>query len=78
MALSSAGPGVIHGLAGELGAIKPYHHGEVCGRLLFPFLDLLAESEQPAQQQLMQALQSAQFATPAPQPVRFLKDWLQQ
>ena len=78
VALSSAGLGVIHGLAGELGAIKPYHHGEVCGRLLFPFLDLLAESEQPAQQQLMQALQSALFATPAPQPARFLKEWLQQ
>ncbi|WBV20634.1 iron-containing alcohol dehydrogenase [Pantoea piersonii] len=78
VSLSSAGLGVIHGIAGELGAIKPYHHGEVCGRLLFPFLDLLAESHEPQQQQLMQTLQQALFAEPEAQPARFLKNWLQQ
>lgn len=76
--LSSAGLGVIHGIAGELGAIKPYHHGEVCGRLLFPFLDLLAESDDVQQQQLMQDLQQQLFAAPEVQPARFLKNWLQQ
>lgn len=76
--LSSAGLGVIHGIAGELGAIKPYHHGEVCGRLLFPFLDLLAESDNTQQQRLMQDLQQQLFAAPAAQPARFLKNWLQQ
>lgn len=76
--LSSAGLGVIHGLAGELGAIKPYHHGEVCGRLLFPFLDLLAESSQPEQQRLMQDLQQQLFGVPDAQPAHFLKAWLQQ
>ena len=78
VSLSSAGLGVIHGIAGELGAIKPYHHGEVCGRLLFPFLDLLAESREPQQQQLMQTLQQALFAEPEAQPARFLKNWMQQ
>lgn len=78
VSLSSAGLGVIHGIAGELGAIKPYHHGEVCGRLLFPFLDLLAESREPQQQQLMQTLQQALFAEPEAKPARFLKNWLQQ
>ncbi|MDU6390299.1 MAG: iron-containing alcohol dehydrogenase, partial [Pantoea sp.] len=76
--LSSAGLGVIHGIAGELGAIKPYHHGEVCGRLLFPFLDLLAESDDMQQQQLMQDLQQQLFAAPEAQPACFLKNWLQQ
>ncbi|WP_415173239.1 iron-containing alcohol dehydrogenase [Pantoea sp.] len=76
--LSSAGLGVIHGIAGELGAIKPFHHGEVCGRLLFPFLDVLAESEHPEQQQLMaQLAQQLLPADPAP-PALALKAWLQQ
>jgi alcohol dehydrogenase class IV len=76
--LSSAGLGVIHGIAGELGAIKPFHHGEVCGRLLFPFLEVLAETEHAEQQRLM-----AQFGQqllpddPAP-PALALKAWLQQ
>lgn len=78
VSLSSAGLGVIHGIAGELGAIKPYHHGEVCGRLLFPFLDLLAESREPQQQQLMQTLHQELFAEPEAEPARFLKNWLQQ
>ncbi|MEZ3499872.1 iron-containing alcohol dehydrogenase [Pantoea sp. KPR_PJ] len=76
--LSSAGLGVIHGLAGELGAIKPWHHGEVCGRLLFPFLDLLAESQHPTQQRLMQELQQQLFGEQAGQPAPVLKTWLQQ
>lgn len=76
--LSSAGLGVIHGIAGELGAIKPFHHGEVCGRLLFPFLDVLAESEHPEQQQLMtQLAQQLLPDDPAP-PALALKAWLQQ
>ena len=78
VSLSSAGLGVIHGIAGELGAIKPYHHGEVCGRLLFPYLDLLAESSEPQQQQLMQDLHQQLFAVADAQPARFLKNWLQQ
>lgn len=78
VSLSSAGLGVIHGIAGELGAIKPFHHGEVCGRLLFPFLDLLADSEHSGQQQLMQALHPLLFTQPEPQPARHLKTWLQE
>ncbi|WP_416412976.1 iron-containing alcohol dehydrogenase [Pantoea sp. App145] len=76
--LSSAGLGVIHGIAGELGAIKPFHHGEVCGRLLFPFLEVLAESEHPEQQRLMaQLAQQLLPDDPAP-PALALKAWLQQ
>nr|WP_310615891.1 iron-containing alcohol dehydrogenase [Pantoea cypripedii] len=76
--LSSAGLGVIHGIAGELGAIKPFHHGEVCGRLLFPFLEVLAESEHPEQQRLMaQLAQQLMPEDPAP-PALALKAWLQQ
>lgn len=59
--LSMAGLGVIHGIAGELGAIKDEHHGEVCGRLLLPFLHLLGESEHPQQMALMQQLGAALF-----------------
>ncbi len=76
--LSSAGLGVIHGIAGELGAIKPFHHGEVCGRLLFPFLEVLAESEHVEQQRLMAQLgQQLLPDDPAP-PALALKAWLQQ
>lgn len=78
VSLSSAGLGVIHGIAGELGAIKPFHHGEVCGRLLFPFLQQLAQSEHPEQQQLMQELDSQLFGSPALNPALALHDWLQQ
>ncbi|MGK3144375.1 iron-containing alcohol dehydrogenase [Pantoea sp. C2G6] len=76
--LSSAGLGVIHGIAGELGAIKPFHHGEVCGRLLFPFLELLADSEQPQQRTLMAELHAQLFSEPTDSPARFLRQWLQQ
>lgn len=78
VSLSSAGLGVIHGIAGELGAIKPFHHGEVCGRLLFPFLDLLSDSEQPLQRKLMAELHSQLFSETTDSPAQFLKQWLQQ
>lgn len=77
VSLSSAGLGVIHGIAGELGAIKPFHHGEVCGRLLFPFLDLLSDSEQPLQRKLMAELHPQLFSETTDSPAQFLKQWLQ-
>jgi len=78
VSLSSAGLGVIHGIAGELGAIKPFHHGEVCGRLLFPFLDLLSDSQQPLQRTLMAELHPQLFSESTDSPAQFLKQWLQQ
>ncbi len=78
VSLSSAGLGVIHGIAGELGAIKPFHHSEVCGRLLFPFLDLLSDSEQPLQRKLMAELHPQLFSETTDSPAQFLKQWLQQ
>ncbi|WP_421665055.1 iron-containing alcohol dehydrogenase [Pantoea agglomerans] len=78
VSLSSAGLGVIHGIAGELGAIKPFHNGEVCGRLLFPFLDLLSDSEQPLQRKLMAELHPQLFSETTDSPAQFLKQWLQQ
>lgn len=78
VSLSSAGLGVIHGIAGELGAIKPFHHGEVCGRLLFPFLDLLSDSDHPLQRKLMAELHPQLFSTATDSPAQFLKQWLQQ
>lgn len=78
VSLSSAGLGVIHGIAGELGAIKPFHHGEVCGRLLFPFLDLLSDSEQPLQRKLIAELHPQLFSETTDSPAQFLKQWLQQ
>lgn len=78
ISLSSAGLGVIHGIAGELGAIKPFHHGEVCGRLLFPFLDLLSDSDHPLQRKLMAELHPQLFSTATDSPAQFLKQWLQQ
>lgn len=77
VSLSMAGLGVIHGIAGELGAIRPFHHGEVCGRLLFPFLDLLESEPHPQQQQLMQTLHQSLFGTPEASPARHLRNWLQ-
>ncbi|THB84717.1 iron-containing alcohol dehydrogenase [Pantoea allii] len=78
VSLSSAGLGVIHGIAGELGAIKPFHHGEVCGRLLFPFLDLLSDSDHPLQCKLMAELHPQLFSETTHSPTQFLKQWLQQ
>lgn len=77
LSLSMAGLGVIHGIAGELGAIKNYHHGEVCGRLLLPFLQLLGDSENEQQQQLMDELALALFPGFTLPPARMLASWLQ-
>jgi len=77
VSLSTAGLGVIHGIAGELGAIKPFHHGEVCGRLLFTFLDHLAVSQHPEQRQLMADMHQQLFGTHTDSPARDLKAWLQ-
>ncbi|WP_075180644.1 iron-containing alcohol dehydrogenase [Pantoea sp. 1.19] len=77
-ALSSAGLGVIHGLAGEIGAIKTWHHGEVCGRLLLPFLSLLNDSEHPQHQARVIELGEALFPLQHTAPARHLRDWLQQ
>lgn len=74
--LSMVGLGVIHGIAGELGAMKTYHHGEVCGRLLLPFLMLLDKSEQPQQIRLMQELATALFSQASPSPAQQLRSWL--
>lgn len=52
---------MIHGIAGEIGALHDYHHGQVCGRLLLPFLELLAQSEQPQQRTLMSDLAARLF-----------------
>lgn len=77
VSLSSAGLGVIHGIAGELGAIKPFHHGEVCGRLLFTFLDHLADSQHARQRQLMDDMHAQLFDEETDSPARYLKAWLQ-
>ncbi|MEI2266997.1 iron-containing alcohol dehydrogenase [Erwinia sp. CGal63] len=77
LSLSMAGLGVIHGIAGELGAIKDYHHGEVCGRLLLPFLQLLNDSENEQQQKLMDELAVALFPGFTLPPARMLASWLQ-
>lgn len=74
--LSMAGLGVIHGIAGELGAIRDYHHGEVCGRLLLPFLQMLNESDHPQQVVLMQQLDAALFSRPEGSPALRLASWL--
>lgn len=77
LSLSMAGLGVIHGIAGELGAIKDYHHGEVCGRLLLPFLTLLNDTEESQQQILMADLATALFPGFTLPPARMLAHWLQ-
>lgn len=76
LSLSMAGLGVIHGIAGELGAIKDYHHGEICGRLLLPFLQLLGESDNAEQQQLMDELSTALFPGFTLPPATMLASWL--
>ncbi|PKH20497.1 alcohol dehydrogenase [Enterobacterales bacterium CwR94] len=74
--LGVAGLGVIHGIAGELGALKPWHHGEVCGRLLLPFLTLLDESAHSQQQLLLALLADALFPAQSGQPAQLLHDWI--
>lgn len=76
LSLSMAGLGVIHGIAGELGAIRDFHHGEVCGRLLLPFLTLLADEENAQQQALMSALADELFPGFTVPPSRLLAAWL--
>lgn len=76
LSLSMAGLGVIHGIAGELGALRDYHHGEVCGRLLFPFLALLEKSDNVQQQALMDELAAALFPGFTLPPARMLAQWL--
>ena len=76
LTLSSAGLGVIHGIAGEVGALRDYHHGQVCGRRLLPFLQLLAESRQPQQRRLMQELAERLFPQHQGSPERYLSDFI--
>lgn len=76
LTLSMAGLGVIHGIAGEVGALRDYHHGQVCGRLLLPFLELLGESEQPQQRALMTELALRLFPEEQDSPARFLIDFI--
>lgn len=76
LSLSMAELGIIHGIAGELGAIKDYHHGEVCGRLLLPFLNLLNKTENKQQQTLMADLAVALFPGFTLPPARMLAEWL--
>ena len=67
---------MIHEIAGELGAVKPFHHGEVCGRLLFSFLDVLAESENADPQRLMAQLGQALLPEdPAPPTLALSGAW---
>ncbi|CAI1015856.1 Ethanolamine utilization protein EutG [Serratia liquefaciens] len=76
LTLSAAGLGVIHGIAGEIGALRDYHHGQVCGRLLLPFLELLAKSEQPQQRALMAELAARLFPEQHDSPERYLIDFI--
>ncbi|NTX80207.1 iron-containing alcohol dehydrogenase [Serratia proteamaculans] len=76
LTLSAAGLGVIHGIAGEVGALRDYHHGQVCGRLLLPFLELLAQSDQPQQRALMAELAARLFPDQQDSPERYLIDFI--
>ncbi|MNG83936.1 NAD-dependent methanol dehydrogenase [compost metagenome] len=76
LTLSMAGLGVIHGIAGEVGALRDYHHGQICGRLLLPFLELLGKSEQPQQRALMTELALRLFPEEQDSPARFLIDFI--
>ncbi|WP_241581478.1 iron-containing alcohol dehydrogenase [Rosenbergiella nectarea] len=77
LCLASAGLGVIHGIAGEIGAYKTWHHGKVCGQLLLPFFDLLADSGYDRQQQLLHKLNHRLFPLAQQQfPAQHLKLWI--
>ena len=79
LSLSMAGLGVIHGLAGETGALMPWHHGEVCGRLLLPFLGLCEQIKDPRQQRLLDELWQGLFPDRPPEnTARQLADWLRE
>ncbi|BEL92679.1 iron-containing alcohol dehydrogenase [Serratia marcescens] len=76
LTLSAAGLGVIHGIAGEIGALRDYHHGQVCGRLLLPFLALLESSEQPQQRALMVELAARLYPHWQGSPESYLTDFI--
>ncbi|WP_413738212.1 iron-containing alcohol dehydrogenase [Sodalis sp. RH21] len=76
LTLSMAGLGVIHGIAGEVGALRNYHHGQVCGRLLLPFLEQLALSAQPQQRALMAELAVRLPPGGQTHPERYLADFI--
>ncbi len=76
LTLSMAGLGVIHGIAGEVGALRNYHHGQVCGRLLLPFLEQLALSAQPRQRALMAELAVRLPPGGQARPERYLADFI--
>ncbi|WP_337264453.1 MULTISPECIES: iron-containing alcohol dehydrogenase [unclassified Serratia (in: enterobacteria)] len=76
LTLSMAGLGVIHSIAGEIGALRNYHHGQICGRLLLPFLELLDGSEHPQQRALMAELAQHLFPGEPDSPERFLIDFI--
>ena len=79
LTLSMAGLGVIHGLAGEAGALMPWHHGEVCGRLLLPFLHLTEQIQDPRQLSLIGELWQGLFPDRSQEnPARQLADWLRE
>ncbi len=78
LSLSMAGLGVIHGIAGEVGAIVPWHHGEVCGRLLLPFLTLCAQETHEELNARLTELHQGLFPLLHPvNPAIHLRDWLQ-
>lgn len=77
LSLSMAGLGVIHGIAGEVGACLPWHHGEVCGRLLMPFLTLCQRTDDPQQAALLNSLHRALFPeVNGCHPAAWLAEWL--
>ena len=43
IALSQAGLGTVHGLAGPLGGLLPVPHGVACGKLLFPVMTFVVK-----------------------------------
>jgi hypothetical protein len=49
----------------------------VCGRLLFTFLDHLADSQHARQRQLMDDMHAQLFDEETDSPARYLKAWLQ-
>lgn len=67
---------MIHGIAGEIGALRDYHHGQVCGRLLLPFLALLESSEQPQQRALMAELAARLYPHWQGSPESYLTDFI--
>lgn len=77
LSLSIAGLGVIHGIAGEVGACLPWHHGEVCGRLLMPFLTLCQQTDDPQQAASLNSLHRTLFPeVNGIHPATWLAEWL--